>query len=254
MIDLHTHLLPGVDDGAETAEQSVGVLTKFQEQGVTAVCCTPHLKASEFADAPCEDLDELLHELVIMVPAGPRLVRGFEIMLDVPHAVFNDRCLNLNGTRYALVEFGRLVPADGSVQALARITAQGVVPVLAHPERYAVCSIEMARRWKEAGAVLQLDATTLLAESKRAERARDLLTAGLGSIIASDNHGDGRSMAAAVEWLESHGAREQARLLAFENPGAILGDIPHLMDVPPVRLRRSWYSMLKQFVIGGQEA
>ena len=49
MIDLHTHLLPGVDDGAETTEQAVAVLAKFKEQGVTAVCCTPHLKASELA-------------------------------------------------------------------------------------------------------------------------------------------------------------------------------------------------------------
>ena len=252
MIDLHTHLLPGVDDGAETAEQSVEVLTKFAEQGVTAVCCTPHLKASEFSEAPCADMDELLGELVAMVPNGPRLVRGFEIMLDMPAPVFHDRCLNLNRTRYALVEFGRLVPADPSVEVLARITAQGVVPVLAHPERYAACNLENARRWMDAGAVLQVDATTILGDTKRAERARDLLTAGYGAILASDNHGDGRSLAVAVEWMETHGAREQARLLAYENPSAILADVP-LMDVPPVRLRRSWYSMLKDFVVGGGE-
>lgn len=252
MIDLHTHLLPGVDDGAETAEQSVGVLNRFASQGVTAVCCTPHLKASEFADAPCADMDELLGELAAMAPNGPRLVRGFEIMLDVPSPIFHDRCLNLNRTRYALVEFGRLVPADPSVDVLARIKAQGVIPVLAHPERYQACNLETAKRWIDAGAVLQVDATTLLADTKRAERARDLLTAGYGSIIASDNHGDGRSLAAAVEWLETHGAREQARLLAYENPSAILADVP-LMDVPPVRLRRSWYSMLKDFVVGGGE-
>jgi len=252
VIDLHTHLLPGVDDGAETAEQAVEVLTKFAALGVTAVCCTPHLKASEFADAPCSDMDELLGELAAMVPGGPRLTRGFEIMLDVPAPVFHDRCLNLNRTRYALVEFGRLVPADPSVEVLGRIKAQGVTPVLAHPERYAACNLPTAKRWMEAGAVLQVDATTILADTKRAERARDLLTAGYGSILASDNHGDGRSLAAAVEWLESHGAREQARLLAYENPSAILADVP-MMDVPPVRLRRSWYSMLKDFVVGGAE-
>jgi protein-tyrosine phosphatase len=252
VIDLHTHLLPGVDDGAETAEQSVEVLTRFAAQGITAVCCTPHLKASEFADAPCQDMDELLNELIAMAPNGPRLVRGFEIMLDVPTPVFHDRCLNLNRTRYALVEFGRLVPADPSVDVLARIKAQGVVPVLAHPERYAACNLENAKRWIDAGAVLQVDATTILADTKRAERARDLLMAGYASIIASDNHGDGRSLAVAVEWLETHGAKEQARLLAYENPSAILADVP-LMDVPPVRLRRSWYSMLKDFVVGGGE-
>lgn len=253
MIDLHTHLLPGVDDGAETTEQAVAVLAKFKEQGVAAVCCTPHLKASELAEAPCHDLDELLRELAAAAPAAPRLVRGFEIMLDIPSPVFGDRCVTLGGTRYVLVEFGRLVPADASVEALGRIAAQGLIPLLAHPERYAACNPETARRWREAGAILQLDATTLMGDSKRAERARDLLSAGLATIVASDNHGDGRSLLASVEWLEAHGAREQARLLATENPGAILADAPTL-DVPPVRLRRSWYSMLKDFVIGGQEA
>jgi len=253
VIDLHTHLLPGVDDGAETADQSVAVLARFAEQGVTAVCCTPHLRSSEFDVAPCEELDELLAELVALAPPAPRLVRGFEIMLDTPSPVFHDRCLTLGGTRYALVEFGRLVPADASVEALARVVRQGIVPILAHPERYAACSVEMGMRWRDAGALLQLDATTLLSDSRRAERARDLLTAGLGTIIASDNHGDGRSVAIAVEWLESHGAREQARLMAYHNPGAILADQP-VLPVPPVRIRRSWYSMLKDFVIGGKEA
>jgi len=253
VIDLHTHLLPGVDDGAESTEQSVKVLRRFQDQGVTAVCCTPHLKASELAEAPCGDMDELLRELVAAAPSAPKLVRGFEIMLDVPNAQFTDRCLTLNATRHVLVEFGRLTPADASVDALARIKAQGLVPLLAHPERYASCSLEMAERWRGAGALLQLDATTLLGDTKRAERARDLLMAGHGAIIASDNHGDGRGLAIAVEWLEAHGAREQARLLAVENPGAILADV-HTLDVPPVRLRRSLYSMFKDFVVGGKES
>jgi protein-tyrosine phosphatase len=253
VIDLHTHLLPGVDDGSEQPEQSVAVLNRFKEQGITAVCCTPHLRASEFADAPCEDLDQLLAELVALAPPVPRLVRGFEIMLDVPTPVFHDRCLTLHRSRYALVEFGRLIPANASVEALARITEQGIVPVLAHPERYAACNVETAKHWTVAGALLQIDATTLLGDTKRSERARDLLTAGLGTIIASDNHGDTRSLSVAVEWLEAHGAGEQARLLAWENPAAILADVP-VLAVPPVRLRRSWYSMLKDFVVGGSEA
>jgi len=252
VVDLHTHLLPGVDDGAETPEIAVSVLRRFAEQGILAVACTPHLRASEMPVAPCDELDELLEELRAMAPPSPRLVRGFEIMLDIPDPVFTDRRLALGGTRYVLVEFGRLVPAEASVEALKRITAQGVVPVLAHPERYAVCSVEMATQWQQAGAVLQLDATTLMAESKRAERARALLMAGCGGIIASDNHGDGRTLAAAVEWLENHGARVQAKLLAVENPAAILADQP-VAPVPPVRIRQSWYSMLKSFVVGGGE-
>ena len=253
MIDLHTHLIPGVDDGSHTVEQSVEVLQKFARQGVTAVCCTPHLKASEADDSPCEEMDAILGDLVDAAPPTPSLHRGFEIMLDVPHPQLADRCLCLAGSRYVLVEFGRLVPADASVEVLARVAEQGLVPVLAHPERYQVCTPELAARWREAGAVLQVDATTLLAESRRAGRARALVQAGCASIVASDNHGDARSVAAAVEWLSSHGGAPQAQLLAVDNPNSILHDLP-LADVPPLRLRRSLYTQLKDFLVGGAEA
>lgn len=253
MIDLHTHLLPGVDDGSESASQSVAVLERFAEQGVTAVCCTPHLRASEFKDAPCDELDELMGELMKVAPQTPKLARGFEIMLDVPGAVVADRCLTLGRSRYVLVEFQRLMAPEPSVEAIKGVAAQQLVPILAHPERYQACSLPMARAWIEAGAVLQVDATTLLADTRRAERARAIVEAGLAGIIASDNHGDMRSIAVAAEWLETHGARVQAQLLATDNPAAILADA-ELAPVPPVRFRRSWYTMLKDFVVGGREA
>lgn len=253
MIDLHTHLLPGVDDGPESAATSLEVLERFAEQGVTAVCCTPHLRASEAAAAPNAALEALLRELRARAPSSVTLKRGYEIMLDVPAPDLADRNLTLGGTRYVLVEFGRLVPADASVEVLRRIADQGVVPVLAHPERYQVCSVEQARRWRRAGAALQVDATTLLADTRRAERARALLEAGLADLLASDNHGDRRSLAVAVEWLDSHGGQRQARALAWDNPAAILADRP-LEPVPPMRIRRSWYSALKEFLVGGREA
>jgi protein-tyrosine phosphatase len=252
VIDLHTHLLPGVDDGSEELAQSVAVLKSFREQGVAAVCCTPHLMASELDRAPCEELDELLGELRAAAGETPALYRGFEIMLDVPAPVFGDRCVGLGGSRYVLVELPRLVPPQPSVDAMARVAAQGRVPVLAHPERYAACSVEVARAWKDAGAVLQVDATTLLGDTRRAQRARALVEAGLAGIIASDNHGDRRNLLAAVEWLDSHGAGAQAHLLAVDNPHAILRDRP-VAAVPPVRLRRSLYTTLREFLVGGRE-
>ena len=253
MIDLHTHLIPGVDDGSHTVEQSVEVLQRFARQGVTAVCCTPHLKASEAGAAPCAQMDALLGDLIDAAPPVPALHRGFEILLDVPNPVLGERCLRLAGSRYVLVEFGRLVPADASVEILSRVAEQGIVPVLAHPERYAVCTPELGARWRAAGAVLQVDATTLLGESRRAGRARALLQAGCASIVASDNHGDGRSVAAAVDWLSSHGGAAQAQLLAVDNPASILADRP-LAGVPPLRVRRSLYTQFKQFLVGGAEA
>jgi protein-tyrosine phosphatase len=253
VIDLHTHLLPGVDDGSHTLEQSVEVLERFAAQGVKAVCCTPHLRASEAADPPCDELDDLLGDLRDAAPPAVALSRGFEILLDIPEPDLSDRCLGLAGTRYVLVEYGRHVPADVSVAVLRRVTAQGRVPLLAHPERYAVCSPELAAAWREAGAVLQVDATTLLGESRRAERARDLVQMGCAGIVASDNHGDGRTVFAALEWLERHGGARQAELLAIVNPAAILADEP-VTPVPAARIRRSLFTRFKDFVVGGDDA
>ncbi len=247
------HLIPGVDDGSHTVEQSVDVLEKFARQGVTAVCCTPHLKASALDDPPCAEMEALLENLADAAPPSPALHLGFEVMLDVPDPALGERCLGLGGSRYVLVEFGRLVPADASVEILGRIASQGVFPVLAHPERYAVCSPELAERWRAAGAALQVDATTLLGESRRAVRARALLEAGCAAIVASDNHGDTRSVAAAVEWLGTHGGAVQAGLLAVDNPAAMLAGRP-LAPVPPLRIRRSLYTKFKAFLVGGAEA
>ena len=253
MIDLHTHLLPAVDDGSHTIEQSVEVLQRFAAEGVEAVCCTPHLRATQIEDAPSDEMDALLADLADAAPEQPALVRGYEIMLDEPRPVLTDPRLRIAGTRYVLVEFGRMVTADASVAVLGHIVAQGLTPVLAHPERYAVCSPELGRRWQEAGVVLQLDATTLLGESRRAGRARALLEAGCGAIIASDNHGDTRSVAAGMGWLASHGGSVQAELLGKVNPRAILDDAP-VKPVPPFRIRRSMYTKLKDFLVGGGEA
>jgi protein-tyrosine phosphatase len=253
VIDLHAHLIPGVDDGSHTVEQSVEVLEQFARQGVRAVCCTPHLRASEAADPPCGRMDDLVAELRDAGPPVVKLTRGFEVFLDVPDPDLSEPCLSLAGTRYVLVEFGRLVPAGASVEVLQRVVAQGRVPLLAHPERYAVCTPELGRRWQEAGAVLQLDATTLLMESRRAERARALLQAGCAGIVASDNHGDRRTVFAAVEWLERHGGARQAQLLAVENPAAILADAP-VAPVPALRLRLSLFTRFKDILVGGGEA
>jgi protein-tyrosine phosphatase len=253
VIDLHTHLLPGVDDGSHTVEQSVEVLERFAAQGVKAVCCTPHLRASETADPPCDLLGDLLAELRDAAPPAVALSLGFEILLDIPAPDLSDRCLGLAGTRYVLVEYGRLVTAEVSVAALRRVAEQGRVPVLAHPERYAVCTPELARAWQEAGAVLQVDATTLLGESRRAERARALVQTGCAGIVASDNHGDRRTVFAALEWLEGHGGTRQAELLATLNPAAILADAP-VAPVPAARIRRSLFTRFKDFVVGGEEA
>jgi protein-tyrosine phosphatase len=247
VIDLHSHLLPGVDDGSKTVEQSIAVLQEMIRHGVTDICLTPHLLASRAHAGPPAQQNQAFEALIAVVPAGVRLYRGNEVMLDRPLSpvVSAERRVTINGTRYILVEFPRLVTAATALQALTLIASSGLIPLLAHPERYASCSPESVRRWKETGAIMQVDATTLLASRTRGERARQLVSYGLADIAAADNHGDERTLLAGYQALVEHGGTVQADLLMIQNPRAILEDGP-VMPVPPLEFRSSIVQRIRQ--------
>lgn len=240
MIDLHSHLLPNVDDGSRSIERSVEVLTRFQAEGVTGLCLTPHLLASQAVQGAPPAHDRAFATLALAAPSAVTLYRGAEIMLDRPldAKVASERRVTLNGSRYVLVEFQRLVAGQTVDHALALVVAIGLVPVLAHPERYRCCSVEAVQRWKATGALMQVDGPTLMSPRPRGIRARQLVEHGLADIAAADNHGDDRSLRAARDVLDAHDGAIQARLLLEENPQAILEDRP-VAPVPPLNWRFS---------------
>jgi len=251
VIDLHSHLLPAVDDGSRTVEQSVAVLFEMARLGVTDVCLTPHLRSSRAESGPSPAHDRAFEALRTKAPQMPRLHRGAEIMMDRPltRPVGLARNVTLAGTRYILVEFPRLVAYDTVTTALSQVIDLGLIPVLAHPERYSCCSVEAVRHWRSLGARSQVDATTLLTSQARGQRARLLVSEGLADILAGDNHGDTRTVATAARFLREQDGYDQVDLLVRRNPAAILGD-SELAPVPPLRLRQSWVSRIKQFLEG----
>lgn len=249
MIDLHTHLLPGVDDGSPSVAVSAAVLRRFAGEGVRTVVCTPHLDASMAAGAPYERHAEILQELVAGAADAPRLRLGWEIMLDVPGADLTAPELRLGGAPAVLVEFPRTqVPASAAAE-LFRIRMSGVVPVVAHPERYWGCTPDMVREWRRVGAVIQMDATMLLGRTSMAKLARELLEEGLVDVFASDNHGDSRNLAGPYQWLVELGAAEQAETLTRTNPGLLLDGEP-LVPVAPIPRERGMMGRLRELVLG----
>jgi len=253
VIDLHSHLLPAVDDGSRSVEQSVRVLTAMAEQGVTDVCLTPHLQAGRAEAGPPPAHERAFEALRLQAPSAPRLHRGAEVMLDRPitPAVALARNVTLGRTGYILVEFPRLVAGDLITNALSQVIGQGLIPVLAHPERYSSCSVPAVRHWKSLGAKMQVDSTTLLTAQARGQRARQLVAEGLADILAGDNHGDERTVATGAHFLRAQDGGEQVELLVVHNPRAILADRP-LSPVPPLRIRQSWMRRIKEFLEGGR--
>lgn len=225
----------------------------MQESGVTAVCLTPHHTVGQLGQGLPPGHDDAFAALSAAAPDGIRLHRGVELMLDraISPGIERHPEVRLAGTRYILVEFGRLTAVNSIGYALHQISQLGLVPLLAHPERYAACTPEAVRHWKSLGAVMQLDATTILTARGRGRRARDLLAAGLADIIAADNHGDDRMMGTAYRYLCEAGASSQADYLARRNPAAILED-GELEPVSPILFKTGLMERLRNLMEPGE--
>lgn len=245
MIDIHSHLLPGVDDGSPSIEVSLPVLERFATDGVECLVLTPHLTASRAASAPFERNVEILERLRAAATTAPELMLGWEIMLDEPNVDLRASQLALGGSRAVLVEFPRTGVPARAAEELFRIRCAGTVPVLAHPERYWGCTVEKVREWRSAGAVMQLDTAGLVGGSSTAGLSRLLLEAGLIDLFSSDNHGDSRSLGMARDWLLEVATPEHAALLTRTNARRLLDGEP-LVPVPPLPKVSGMFGRLRE--------
>lgn len=244
--DLHNHLIPDVDDGAGDVEQALKGVRALRAEGVRTICATPHFLGSATTDSRAREarlsaLDEgwaVLHRAARSEVPDIALVRGVELMLDVPTPDASDERLRLGGTRFVLVEFPFLMVPPHAGQALADLRRRGWVPVLAHPERYTGASVDRAGSWRDSGAYLQLNAGSL--GGRYGKTAQDLATRllerGLVDYIASDYHARGAPLLRqCAEQLDAWQAGESVQLLLDTNPARLLrGDFP--LPVPAVRI------------------
>ena len=248
MIDIHSHLLPGVDDGSPSVEVSVPVLKRFKDDGVACLVLTPHLVASRAHRAPYEKHLAILETLRAAAADSPELRLGWEIMLDEPNTNLRDSTLGLGGSRAILVEFPRTSVPAGAARELFRLRSGGRMPVLAHPERYWGCTVEKVDEWRAAGAVIQLDTAGLIGKGSTATLSRALLEAGLVDLFSSDNHGDSRSLATARDWLLEVATPEHADLLTHTNARRLLDDEP-VLPVPPLPQRTGVFARLRELFV-----
>ncbi len=237
LVDLHNHLLPMVDDGCRSLEESLRYLASFHRQGVERMAFTPHLvlpRVPEGREVAVLADHRRAFELVQRDASEPSVLRlAQEVCAPTPDQVLRvaDRDdVGYPGTDYLLVEFGFQREYDAS-GVLATLRAHGRAPVLAHPERYHLPeddaqALERMASWREAGALLQVNGGSLLGSygDRVGRRARLLLDEGLVDLVASDHHGDFRPddpgpVAGALASLV--GEAGMRRLMA-ENPGRIL--------------------------------
>lgn len=248
MIDFHSHLVPGVDDGSETVEQSLDALGKMSEQGIKCVITTPHFQASTLNNTAYfrSRIAEVDHAWEIVKAAAReayphlRLERGTEMALDEPISGAPDARVRLAGTQFMLVEFPFFAIPPNSGLALARLHRLGVTPIVAHPERYDNVDDDwgVLGEWKRSGAFLQLNAGSLVGMyGKRIEaKGWRVLEGGLADYVSSDYHARGEPHTAeARDRIAARGGDSQFRMLSQLNGERLLGGVP---PIPIERLER----------------
>ena len=249
MIDIHTHLLPGIDDGPSEVDRPVKVLTKFAADGITDVVLTPHARSSDFVLESEEVLGQREAAMLVLqavAPEVPTLHLGFEVLMNqpLPPEFVSDRRISLAGSRYILVEFYKSV-AERSVRAtLESIVDGGMVPIIAHVERYDACNANNVSAWRAVGAKVQVDAREFLKDTARGRNTRDLTSKGLVDLTASDTHGDPRSMTHARKFFTEANLIEGYEVLCENNPRAVIEDRP-LVEPRPIEIKEGFWSKVK---------
>ena len=256
MIDLHCHLLPGIDDGAVGLAHAVDMLHAYAEDGVETVVATPHLRGDFPAVIPAELAGRC--EAVRMAAAidgnDLRIVPGGEVSLTWALDASDDelRAVSLDGLgRDLLIETPPSPMAPGVDRALFAVALRGYRVTLAHPElsrsfqRAPQALAELVRR----GVLLQITSSSLqrpTRSSGSATLAHGLVREGLCSAIASDAHSPGPwrppELARGVLAAARTAGPARAEWLVTDAPAAILaGDpLPPLPSEAPTPRGRSW--------------
>ena len=197
MIDIHCHILPEFDDGAETVEDAIAMARMAAADGITTIVATPHYWEDMWMPTPQEirravgDLQDCLDDEGIPV----KLLPGEEVMMDleVPELLRKGRIVTVGDLgEHLLLELPKLDIPLCARDVVRRIIAMGVTPIIAHPEKNAAMrrEPEALQALVQDGCLVQMDADSLGASMWSSSRrfAARLLNAGLAHIVASDGH------------------------------------------------------------------
>ena len=234
MVDIHCHILPGLDDGSDSIETSLKMAEMAIADGVTHVVGTPHAN-SEYDFVPELALsrrDEIQSQLAdrITILTGCDFHLNFE-NLEALRA--NPERFTLNGTNYLLVEFANFAIPSSMDQTLHQLRLLGLHPIITHPERNPLIRSQWdrLRGWLRQGCLVQVTAQSLTGDfGRRAQHAAEtLLEANAIHFVASDAHNvtiRPLRLKPAFDALAKSKGEALARALLEENPRAVIEGRP----------------------------
>lgn len=197
-VDIHTHILPGLDDGSGDWSQTERMLCAQKEQGVTDIIATPHFDTEQNYQDP-EKIRRLVaeaNELAQKVTPEITLYTGCEVLYTpgIIEVYKKGDILTLADSQYLLVEFFPRSPYREIEEAVGSFVREGVIPVIAHVERYECLMTEYDRLYElmKMGAVMQMNSRSLLGKrfDKRVRLCRKMLENGFVHFLGSDCHNE----------------------------------------------------------------
>jgi Capsular polysaccharide biosynthesis protein len=245
VIDLHTHILPGVDDGAKDIADSLAMAEVAVKDGISTMIATPHVVKGIYdnnKNSILEGVDNLnkklaAHNIGLLVLPGAE----YRLEPDLPKNLASGELVTINNSgTYLLIELPYELIPDNCDQILYEIQLQGVTPIIAHPERNLVFRKyrSLLERYIKRGMLAQITSTSITGFfGKRVKKAAiSFLESGLAHIIASDGHAvKGRApvISEAYQEIERRWGTQYAQSLAFENPHRIIMSQRVPVSTPP---------------------
>ena len=260
MIDIHCHILPGLDDGPESFEMSCQMAEMAVSEGITHIIATPHssLDHAFIPNLVKQRRDELqkLFEGRLVLGTGCDFHLSFENLQDIQSS---PERFTLNQKNYLLVEFADFSIPPALDQSLHELQLAGLQPIITHPERNPLIRAQPERlfRWLRQGCYVQITAQSLSGRFGRAaqEVAEEWLDAGAVHFLASDAHNltsRPLKLKEAFDEVAKQRGEELARALLIENPRAVFEGkpLPFVMDLSgdaDPQSANSWRKKKKRF-------
>lgn len=237
--DVHSHVLPGLDDGAKNIEESKNMIHMAYNEGISHIIATPHFREGMFTSSK-EDIESSYNkvkELIAQEGLDINIYLGNEVFFShsVCDKLINNEIYTLADSNYVLVEFSPNAQYHYIKSALQTLMMSGYYPILAHFERY----INVISNWDhvneifDMGVYFQVNASTLSASVTRKPTrfARKLLKYGMVDFIATDGHNDHHgspsripTIKKSVSYISKNYGQDLVDKILYSNPSKIISN------------------------------
>lgn len=235
MIDIHSHILPDLDDGSKSMEMSIRMAQLYVENGFEKVVTTSHY-FGECKGVQLDDLEAAKFELEDMLDREGidlKIELGNEMYLspDILENIQSGRALSLAGSRYVLIEMPANEIPDYTEDILYELQIKGYIPIIAHPERNSeiVRNPNILYSLIEKGSMAQLNLHSMMGMYGKdvMNTANVLLKHNLIHFVGTDSHSDGRrspSVKNSLKLLETRLGKERYFKIVYQNPELLVRD------------------------------